>query len=128
MISRCTPSRTEHVPESVPSHFHHRLDRAGVRFRRVAREELLRGRRRDERARRAAVGGRGRGIDFLRAVFFEEDKGRELPVKSSKFQVPGSRKPSGLRALPAVPAAFGTWNLELGILACAACYGASDSP
>jgi len=45
-------------------------------------------------------------------------------MKSSKFQVPSSKPETAPAAAPVV----GTWNLELGILACAACYGASDSP
>ncbi len=47
-------------------------------------------------------------------------------MRSSKFQVPSSNEASELRATPALT--LGTWGLELGILACAACYGKSDSP
>ena len=63
-------------------------------------------------------------------------------MRSSKFQIPSSKEHSNFKVhAPARRLRFGTWNLGLGILtalvllaqpgsvlACAACYGASDSP
>src|SRR6185369_9232603 len=80
MIFRGRPRHTEYVPESVPSRVHHRLDRAGVRIRRVAREGVLRPGRRDEPGGRGAFGRRRRGADFLRALLFEENEERKLSV------------------------------------------------
>ena len=45
-------------------------------------------------------------------------------MRSSRLQVPSSKE----AAVPAPGPGFGIWSLDFGILACAACYGASDSP
>jgi hypothetical protein len=63
-------------------------------------------------------------------------------MRSSRFQVPGSKAHPGCKFhAPARRPRFGIWNLRFGILtwlvflakpasvlACAACYGASDAP
>jgi len=49
-------------------------------------------------------------------------------VKNSKIQVPSDTKASNFK-LQTVASPIGAWSLDLGILlACAACYGKSDSP
>jgi hypothetical protein len=49
-------------------------------------------------------------------------------VKNSKFQVPSHKESSNFK-LQTVASSIGPWSLDFGtLLACAACYGKSDSP
>jgi hypothetical protein len=58
-------------------------------------------------------------------------------MKNSKFQIPSSKEDPSFRLQSVAPPVLGIdswnflgfWNLDFGIfLACAACYGKSDSP